>query len=161
MYPLRRLADLRHVPLPRSGPGLGQRGPSVGSGAQRSHLRHGPQPVHGAGLDARTPAAEAVRGRPLFISDGRSTAADPDWPDGGSQAEVYLPLIGSRKVVGACCLSFPGSPGFPPEERAVLSMMAELLGAAMERVELSTKQHAVAAYLQRRLLPLRSPNCPG
>ncbi|MFE4960442.1 SpoIIE family protein phosphatase [Streptomyces sp. NPDC056653] len=130
------------------------------SGASSGMVRN----LHGAGLDARTPAAEAVRGRPLFISEGRSTAADPDWPDGESQTEVYLPLIGgrytidlpligSRKVVGVCCMSFPGHRGFPPEERAVLSMMAGSLGAAVERVELSTKQHAVAEYLQRQLLP--------
>ncbi|MFD8008037.1 GAF domain-containing protein [Streptomyces mirabilis] len=161
MYPLRRLADLRHVPPSTLRPWPRPARAVCGFWGTAEPPPAWSATFHGAGLDARTPAAEAVRGRPLFISDGRSTAADPDWPDGGEQAEVYLPLIGSRKVVGVCCLSFPGSPGFPPEERAVLSMMAELLGAAMERVELSTKQHAVAEYLQRRLLPLRSPNCPG
>ncbi|MGW1917038.1 hypothetical protein ACWCQS_41815 [Streptomyces sp. NPDC002076] len=29
--------------------------------------------LHGTGLDARTPAAEAIRGRPLFIAYGQST----------------------------------------------------------------------------------------
>jgi GAF domain-containing protein/anti-sigma regulatory factor (Ser/Thr protein kinase) len=120
--------------------------------------------LHGAGLDARTPAAQAVRGRPLFLSGGRQTGGDTDSPDGERQAEAYLPLIGgrqviefprleSRHVVGVCCLSFPGPRDFPPEERAVLSMMADMLGAAVERVELSTKQREAAEYLQRTLLP--------
>lgn len=121
--------------------------------------------VHGARLDARTPAAEAVRGRPLFISEGRLPAADSDFSDDESQAEAYLPLSGNRSyfidlppagdrhAVGVCCLSFKGPRRFPPEERAVLSTMTGLLGAAVKRVELSAEQHAVAECLQRRLLP--------
>ncbi|MGY4921929.1 ATP-binding SpoIIE family protein phosphatase [Streptomyces sp. 900105755] len=130
------------------------------SGASSGMVRS----LHGSGLDPRTPAAEAIRGRPLFISDSRSTAADFGWSDGASQAEAYLPLtegapitelpfVGSRRVVGVCCLLFKEPRRFPPEERAVLSMVAGKLGAAVERVELNTKQHAVAEYLQRRLLP--------
>jgi anti-sigma regulatory factor (Ser/Thr protein kinase)/GAF domain-containing protein len=182
MYPLRHLADLLNqattmdhivaaarycimspfgaqaLVLASAGEGrlwvLGHSGAS--SGIVRS--------LHGARLDARTSAAEAVRGRPLFISEDGSSAADSDWTDGGSHAEAYLPLIGSRhvvdlpltenrNVVGVCCLSFRGPRSFPPEERAVLSMMAGLLGEAVERVELSTKQHQIAEDLQRRLLP--------
>ncbi|MGW3882799.1 SpoIIE family protein phosphatase [Streptomyces sp. NPDC005055] len=189
MYPLRRLADLLNqsttmddivraaqycVMSPFHAQALVLASASEGrlwvvghSGASSGMVRT----LHGVGLDTRTPAAEAVRGRPLFISAGRSTAADSDWPVGESQAEAYLPLvggrqiidlplIGSRKVVGVCCLSFPGARGFPPEERAVLSMMAGSLGAAVERVEVSTKQHAIAEYLQRRLLPPTLPELP-
>ncbi|MER5917404.1 SpoIIE family protein phosphatase [Streptomyces sp. NPDC001982] len=120
--------------------------------------------LHGARLDARTPAAEAVQGHPLFISDYRPSADDCAPTDGESHAEAYLPLIGSRhvidlplidgrKVVGVCCLSFDGPRDFPPEERAVLDTMAGALGAAVERVELATKQREAGEYLQRRLLP--------
>lgn len=120
--------------------------------------------LHGARLDVRTPAAQAVRGRPLFLSGGRQTEGDTDGPDGEPQAEAYLPLIGGRQViefprlesshvVGVCCLSFTGPRDFPPEERAVLSMMADMLGAAVERVELGTKQREAAEFLQRALLP--------
>jgi anti-sigma regulatory factor (Ser/Thr protein kinase)/GAF domain-containing protein len=121
--------------------------------------------VHGARLDARTPAAEAVRGRPLFISEGRLPTADSDFSDDEPQAEAYLPLsgsrsyfidlplIGGRHALGVCCLSFEGPRRFPPEERAVLSTMTGLLGAAVKRVELSAEQRAVAECLQRRLLP--------
>ncbi|MFD0508553.1 GAF domain-containing protein [Streptomyces chiangmaiensis] len=142
--------------------------PGGHSGASPSIVRN----LHGAGLHARTPATEALLGRPLFISDSRSTAAGSHWPDEESQAEAYLPLMAGRhitdlpfagrgKIVGVCCLSFPRSRGFPPEERAVLSMMAGLLGAAVERVQLSAKQRAVAEHLQQRLLPPPSPSCPG
>jgi GAF domain-containing protein/anti-sigma regulatory factor (Ser/Thr protein kinase) len=127
--------------------------------------------LHGAGLDAQTPAARAVRGRPLFISASRPLTADPDYLDSESRAEAYLPLSGGRQiidlslaetknVVGVCCLAFDGPRDFPPEERAVLSMMAGLLGAAVERVELGAKQHEVAEHLQRRLLPSTLPELP-
>jgi GAF domain-containing protein/anti-sigma regulatory factor (Ser/Thr protein kinase) len=120
--------------------------------------------LHGARLDARTPAGEAFQGHPLFISDCRPSADDFARTDSESHAEAYLPLIGSRhvidlpliggrRVVGVCCLSFDGPRDFPPEERAVLDTMAGALGAAVERVELATKQREACEYLQRRLLP--------
>ncbi|MGW9031407.1 SpoIIE family protein phosphatase [Streptomyces sp. NPDC055722] len=184
MYPLRRLADMlnqattmghvvttaRHClmsPFRANALVLATAGEGrlwvVGhSGASSVMVRN----LHGAGLDARMPAAEAVRGRALFIPGGGPSAADSDRADRGSQAEAYLPLIGSRhvidlplgrsgdrNVVGVCCLSFDGPRDFPPEERAVLTTMAGALGAAVERVELSTRQHEAAEYLQRRLLP--------
>jgi anti-sigma regulatory factor (Ser/Thr protein kinase) len=119
--------------------------------------------LHGARLDARTPAADALRGRPLFISGDRRSTGGPE-PFDREELEAYLPLVGSRHVidlpitesshiVGVCCLAFDGPRYFPPEERAVLGMMAGSLGAAVDRVELSAKQHEVAEYLQRRLLP--------
>lgn len=48
---------------------------------------------------------------------------------------------------------FQGPREFPPEERAIMTMLAGLLGAAVERVELSVRQHEVAECLQRSLLP--------
>lgn len=137
------------------------------SGASAAMVRS----LHGARLDARAPAAEAVRGHPLFVSEREPSAGDPGGPEGTARAEAYLPLTGnrvrdlplirSRNVVGVCCLSFQGHRGFPPEERAVLSMMAGSLGAAVERVELSTKRHEMAEYLQRWLLPSRLSELPG
>jgi GAF domain-containing protein len=97
--------------------------------------------LHGSGLQARTPAARAVRGRALFL---RGEPGRPphlrDGPDDKAHA-AYLPLVGSRHVVelpmseaehvvGICWLSFGGPRTFPPEERAVLAMMAGLLGSA-------------------------------
>ncbi|WP_329034114.1 SpoIIE family protein phosphatase [Streptomyces sp. NBC_00178] len=111
--------------------------------------------LHGAVLDDSMPAAKSVRDRPVFIS--RPSADE-------SRTEVYLPLLGSRHatdlppeegtdVVGLCCLTFERTRDFPPEERAILNMMAGSLGAAVERVELGRRQRAAAETLQRQLLP--------
>jgi anti-sigma regulatory factor (Ser/Thr protein kinase)/GAF domain-containing protein len=121
--------------------------------------------LHGSELYERTPAADAaVRGRPRFIPGNGPHAAGPDGAGDGSGTDVYLPLIAGgnvigihrewrKEAVGVCCLSFTGNRRFLPEERVVLTMMAGLLGAAVERVELSRRQHALAECIQRRLLP--------
>ncbi|MFJ2399487.1 SpoIIE family protein phosphatase [Streptomyces sp. NPDC087843] len=126
--------------------------------------------LHGAGVDAHIPAAEALNGRPLFISKNPTANSDP-LTASRIRSEAYLPLNGDgqfidlaladgRHVVGVCCLSFSETQRFPPEERALLGMMAGLLGAAVERVELSAKQREVAQCLQRFLLPSRLPDLP-
>ncbi|WP_406387448.1 SpoIIE family protein phosphatase [Streptomyces sp. NBC_00887] len=125
--------------------------------------------THGVGRDAQVPAARASRGRPLFFPDGQSSLSDEYGTD--SLAEAYLPLAGntgllefsplrSGQVVGVCCLSFQGPRAFPPEERAIMTMLAGLLGAAVKRVALSVKQHEVAECLQRFLLPSALPDSP-
>ncbi|MFE0513743.1 SpoIIE family protein phosphatase, partial [Streptomyces sp. NPDC058964] len=126
--------------------------------------------LHGVGLKERVPATEAFDGRPLYISEARSPGADPPSED-EPRAEAYLPLIGdaqlidlplaySRQVVAVCCLAFSGTRDFPPEERALLGMMAGLLGAAVQRVELTAQQRAMAECLQRHLLPSQLPDLP-
>ncbi|SOF02367.1 Serine phosphatase RsbU, regulator of sigma subunit [Streptomyces sp. OV198] len=126
--------------------------------------------LHGTGLDARTPAAEAFEGRPLCVHEKRAADNDP-LADDEARTELFLPLVGdgqfidlpltdSKQVVGVCCLSFSGPRGFPPEERALLGMMAGLLGAAVERVRLNARQREVARCLQRFLLPTRLPDLP-
>ncbi|GGT03303.1 SpoIIE family protein phosphatase [Streptomyces chromofuscus] len=126
--------------------------------------------LHGVGVDERTPAAEAFHGRPLFITGDHSPDADL-LAAGPTRTEAHLPLIGDgqfvdlpmaggRRVVAVCCLAFSGPRSFPPEERALLGMMAGLLGAAVERVELSARQRQVAQCLQRFLLPSNLPDLP-
>ncbi|MGW1045178.1 SpoIIE family protein phosphatase [Streptomyces sp. NPDC002547] len=126
--------------------------------------------IHGARVEDRIPAAEAFRGRPLYLSADSSPSADSLSVD-EPRTEVYLPLIGngqlldlpvveSGRVVGVCCLTFSGPHICPPEERALLGMMAGMLGAAVERVELNQQQRAVAECLQRFLLPSRLSHLP-
>ncbi|MFE9611378.1 SpoIIE family protein phosphatase [Streptomyces sp. NPDC006012] len=123
--------------------------------------------VHGTPLHARTPAARAAQshaGRALYFP------APPDGGFAGGAGEdrghslACLPLIGSRHVidlpiarddhtVGVCCLTFAGPRTFAPEEMAVLSMMAGLLGSAVERVVLGARCKAFAENIQARLLP--------
>ncbi|MFD7405994.1 SpoIIE family protein phosphatase [Streptomyces sp. NPDC059866] len=188
MYPLRRLADLLNrattmddvvgaaqywVMSPLRARALVLVSASegrlwvLGHSGDSSDLVRG---LHGAGLDERIPAAEAFRGRPLFICDDELSGPgllNPDRPRTeaylpltGDGQFVDLPLSGSRQVVGVCCLTFSGTRDFPPEERALLGMMSGLLGAAVERVELSARQRAVAECLQRFLLPSQLPNPP-
>lgn len=113
--------------------------------------------LHGSGLHARTHAARAMRGRGVFARGGPGHADD-------SYAAAWLPLVGSRHVVdlpipgrvdivGICCLVFDGPRAFSAEERAVLTMMAGLLGSAVRRVDLSVKLQALAEGMQKRMLP--------
>ncbi len=115
--------------------------------------------LHGAPQHGDAPAARAARGRGLFLSGG----GDGDG-GGRTDAAAHLPLVGSRHVldlpmddappvVGVCCLSFAGPRAFPPEERAVLTMMAGRLGSAVQRIELSTGRQSLVESTQRRLLP--------
>ncbi|MGW5061350.1 SpoIIE family protein phosphatase [Streptomyces sp. NPDC004096] len=126
--------------------------------------------LHGVGLEERIPATEAFEGRPMYVLEAPSQGAGPLAED-GPRTEAYLPLIGDsqfvdlplaggKQIVAVCCLAFSGIREFPPEERALLGMMAGLLGGAVERVELSTQQRVIAECLQRFLLPSQLPDLP-
>lgn len=134
------------------------------SGASSGMVRH----LHGARTDVRSPVTDALSGLPRFLAASGPPAVDSGRPDGEPHAEVHLPLPGSTRfgdlaagerqtVIGVCCLAFPGLRTFPTEERAILGMMAQSLGAAVERVELGSRQRQVAECLQRTLLPSRLP----
>ncbi|MFF4902838.1 SpoIIE family protein phosphatase [Streptomyces sp. NPDC001068] len=137
--------------------------------------------LHGAALHGDTPAARALRERALFDSGavvpaGKGSDTDTDTGsdagDGPGGAATYLPLAGSRHVadlpmaaeaepvVGVCCLSFDGPRAFPPEERAVLTMMAGRLGSAVQRIQLSTGRQALVEGMQKRLLPVSLADTP-
>ncbi|GAA2397610.1 MULTISPECIES: SpoIIE family protein phosphatase [Streptomyces] len=126
--------------------------------------------LHGAGMDDRTPAAAAFRGRPLYVTGERTSLLDAT-PAGEARSEAYLPLRGDGQfvdlpfavrspVVAVCCLAFSGHRRFPSEERVLLGMMAGLLGAAVDRVELIAEQREAAQLLQRFLLPAQLPDLP-
>lgn len=125
--------------------------------------------LHGTGADYRTPAAAAFRGRPLYIT--RELVPEHGDAAGESRSEAYLPLTGDgqfvdlpfadrSRVVAVCGLAFAGARRFPPEERALLGMMAGLLGTAVDRVELSVELREAARLLQRFLLPSQLPDLP-
>lgn len=120
------------------------------------------QSLHGSSAYARRDVADAIQGRPHFppVGDPRpaadknsETSEDPDHPGAGPAAEVFLPLVGSEEIVGVFCLTFAGSRRFTPEEKAVLAMMAVVLGPAVQRVELGQKRKIIAESLQKSLLP--------
>ncbi|MGW5652632.1 SpoIIE family protein phosphatase [Streptomyces humi] len=118
------------------------------------------------------PGASGAPG-PADADAGPRDAPARDAGPGGdaTPAAAYLPLVGSRHVedlpmaeaapvVGVCCLSFDGPRVFPPEERAVLTMMAGRLGSAVQRIELSTGRRALVEGMQRRLLPAALADTP-
>ncbi|MGW7571927.1 SpoIIE family protein phosphatase [Streptomyces tendae] len=117
--------------------------------------------LHGSGLYAPTLAGRAMRGRALFTPGGPGgTGAGDDtqhataWlPLVGSRHVVDLPIAGGEDIVGVCCLAFDGPRTFRAAERAVLTMMAGLLGSAVRRVDLSAKRQALAVGMQKWLLP--------
>ncbi|MFJ1998667.1 ATP-binding SpoIIE family protein phosphatase [Streptomyces asiaticus] len=120
-------------------------------GIASHHLRQ----FHGSSSDSPTPVADAVHGRdPLLFPDrARLLAAYPGAPDDGQRAWAFLPLRSSGNPVGVCCLGFAEERVFEPEEQAVMMMMADLLGQALDRARLSEREHALAESLQRGLLP--------
>ncbi|MEQ6027901.1 SpoIIE family protein phosphatase [Streptomyces salinarius] len=143
----------------------------VGHSGNSSELARG---LHGSTANASSLAADALQAGPQFRpaelpgpGDGSGTGS----PLAQDLAEAHLPLIGNRHVLdlpllrgsdvlGVCCLFFDGPRGFPAEERALMTMMAGLLGAAVQRVELSAQQQQVAEHLQRQLLPAVLPLSP-
>ncbi|MFB8754462.1 SpoIIE family protein phosphatase [Streptomyces nigra] len=123
--------------------------------------------LHGAGVDDQTPAAAAFRGRALYLTGERTSVLDAT--SAGERSEAYLPLRSDGRfvdlpvavrspVVAVCGLAFSGPRQFPSEERVLLGMMAGLIGAAVERVELIAEQREAAQLLQRFLLPARLPD---
>ncbi|MFF5499855.1 SpoIIE family protein phosphatase [Streptomyces aquilus] len=124
--------------------------------------------LHGTALHTGTLAARALRGRALFDPGGPGPR---DRHHDGTCAAAYLPLVGSRHVedvpmsetgpvLGLCCLSFDGPRSFPPEERALLTMMTGRLGETVQRIELSAGRRALAESMQKRLLPATLAEVP-
>jgi GAF domain-containing protein len=131
--------------------------------------------LHGRTLQAPVPAAQAVRDRRLLVVPAQTDASgddliDAEWSaeelgavDAEHGTEVYLPLVGNphvdlpfaptQEIVGVCCLTFAEARDFVPDERALLTMMAGLMGAAVRRIELGSRRQALAERLQKSLLP--------
>ncbi|WP_240528573.1 SpoIIE family protein phosphatase [Streptomyces humi] len=133
------------LPDPGSSGSLGSLGSSGSSGAP------GPADADAGPRDA--PARDAGPG-------GDAAPAAAYLPLVGSRHVEDLPMAEAAPVVGVCCLSFDGPRVFPPEERAVLTMMAGRLGSAVQRIELSTGRRALVEGMQRRLLPAALADTP-
>lgn len=114
----------------------------------------------GVALDARLPGVETLTtGNPLFFeSMEHLAAAYPGIPlDAHVGARAFLPLIASGRPVGSCILGFDRPRNFSPEERAVLTALAGLIGQALERARRYDTEAALARGLQDALLPHRLP----
>ena len=113
------------------------------------------------GLTSDRPALISVAiqwGAPVYISSPEILA--DDYPhvaerlqDAAPRAWVALPVRDSRGQVGACLFGFPEPQDFPAEERAQLFAASALLALSLERARMHELQGALAAELQRGVLP--------
>lgn len=130
-----------------------------GDAAEAVHQLHGSSAVQ----SGATPLADVVRGNDPYLYPDREPLADayPEARTDGNAAMAYLPMVGSEDVVGVCCLGWAEPLRFDAEAVAVMMMAASHLAQALERIRLVENKHALAAGLQRRLLPRRVPELPG
>ena len=109
--------------------------------------------------DRPAPISVAIQwGAPVFISSPQILAEDfPDvaerLQDTAPRAWVALPVRDSRGQVGACLFGFPEPQDFAAEERAQLFAASALLALSLERARMHEFQGALAAELQRGVLP--------
>jgi serine phosphatase RsbU (regulator of sigma subunit) len=114
-----------------------------------------------SGLHSYRPAPISVAiqfAAPVYISSAEIFAED--FPHlvarlgtNATQAWVALPVRDSRGQVGACLFGFPEAHEFPAEEKAQLFAASALLALSLERARMHEFQGAMAAELQRGVLP--------
>jgi serine phosphatase RsbU (regulator of sigma subunit) len=114
-----------------------------------------------SGLTSRLPAPISVAiqwSAPVYI--GSPTILAEDFPhladrlqDCAAKAWVALPVRDSRGQVGACLFGFAEAHEFPAEEKAQLFAASALLALSLERARRHEFQGALAAELQRGVLP--------
>jgi serine phosphatase RsbU (regulator of sigma subunit) len=115
--------------------------------------------LSGLTSDRPAPISVAIQfAAPVYISSPSILAEDFPHLAGrlGSspaQAWVALPVRDSRGQVGACLFGFPESHDFPAEEKAQLFAASALLALSLERARMHEFQGALAAELQRGVLP--------
>jgi GAF domain-containing protein/anti-sigma regulatory factor (Ser/Thr protein kinase) len=74
---------------------------------------------------------------------------------------AVLPLPTAGRVVGACLLGWDEPHDFGPDERALLTATASLVGQALVRARAFDAEHELVGMMQRSLLPRRLPPLPG
>lgn len=89
------------------------------------------------------------------------TPLEPALADVGPGGLAVLPLPAAGRVVGACLLGWDEPHDFGPEERALLTATAGLVGQALVRARAFDAEHELVGMLQRSLLPRRLPALPG
>ncbi|WP_344368483.1 SpoIIE family protein phosphatase [Streptomyces indiaensis] len=101
------------------------------------------------------------------LRDGRMSL----WPAGselepglagiGPGGVAVLPLPARSGVAGVCLVGWDTPHEFAPEERALLTATAGLVGQALKRAHAYDAEQELATMLQRSLLPRRLPRLPG
>ncbi len=101
------------------------------------------------------------------LRDGRTSL----WPAGaelepglagiGPGGLAVLPLPAKNRMTGVCLVGWDAPHEFTPEERALLTATAGLVGQALKRAHAYDAEQELATMLQRSLLPRRLPRLPG
>lgn len=115
----------------------------------------------------RTPISDAIEWRtPVYL--GVPAALTQEYPhlagalDQSAQgAWVALPVPDARGKVGACLFGFAEPHEFSPEDHAMLYAASGMLAQSVERAHMYESQRALAAELQRGMLPHGALAAPG
>jgi hypothetical protein len=115
----------------------------------------------------RTPISDAIKWRtPVYL--GVPVALAQEYPhlagllgQSAQCAWVVLPVPDARGKVGACLFGFAEPHEFAPEDHAMLYAASGLLAQSVERAHMYESQRALAAELQRGMLPHGSLAAPG
>ncbi|WEH34666.1 SpoIIE family protein phosphatase [Streptomyces sp. AM 4-1-1] len=134
------------------------------------HHGHPPEdeePFAGLPMDTDYPACEVVRtGQAIYLpSPEEYENRYPDtWPLArpfGRRSWAFLPLIESGHTMGAWMAGFRNPVAFSPDERAVLTTVAQMLAQALSRAGTAETERALSLGLQRSMMPSLGPDIPG
>ncbi|MFI2761805.1 SpoIIE family protein phosphatase [Streptomyces echinatus] len=119
--------------------------------------------LHGAAATAHRADADALLTRtPLYFADRSALLRTyPHAVDDGLEATAYLPITSHQQPLGVCTLGFPQRRVFSSEEQAVVMLMMDLIGPALERATLTESTRQLAEKLQKKLLPRDLVEVPG
>ncbi|MFC7842560.1 SpoIIE family protein phosphatase [Streptomyces sp. NPDC057382] len=88
-------------------------------------------------------------------------ALEPGLTGIGPGGLAVLPLPARNRVAGVCLVGWDAPHEFAPDERALLTATAGLVGQALKRAHAYDAEQELATMLQRSLLPRRLPRLPG
>ncbi|UWE07378.1 ATP-binding SpoIIE family protein phosphatase [Actinacidiphila bryophytorum] len=132
---------------------------------------HGQDPADAALFDMTLstdyPAAQVARtGRAIYLASPEEYAErfPATWPlvePYGRTSWAYLPLVVAGTTIGAWMAAFREPVAFTPDERAVLTTVARMLGQALSRAGLHESERALTDGLQQTMMPARKPGVSG
>jgi GAF domain-containing protein/anti-sigma regulatory factor (Ser/Thr protein kinase) len=113
------------------------------------------------------PAALVARtGRAIYLDSPEAYAErfPATWPlvePYGRVSWAYLPLVVAGSTIGTWMAAFREPVAFTPDERAVLTTVARMLGQALSRTGLHETERELTDGLQRTMLPAHRPDVSG